>query len=87
MPPAGPGRIPFFVPRGPLRFASVSCMAIFNRRNAVVGWIVLKAGKHAVKKKAAEATPTAQTAAAAGGTAALLGALLFWRKKHSGDDE
>jgi hypothetical protein len=32
-------------------------MGIVNRRNAVVGWLVLKAGKRAAKKKARAAVP------------------------------
>jgi LPXTG-motif cell wall-anchored protein len=58
-------------------------MGIVNRRNAVVGWIVLKLGKRAAKKKAQAAVPDARTGGAvAGGLAALGGALLFWRKKR-----
>jgi hypothetical protein len=32
-------------------------MAIFNRRNAVVGWVVLQAGKRALKRKAQPLVP------------------------------
>jgi len=32
-------------------------MGIVNRRNAVVGWLVLKAGKRAVRKKARAVVP------------------------------
>ena len=58
-------------------------MSIFNKRNAVVGWVVVKAGKRAAKRKAAEVGPTAVRTggAAAGALAALGGLLLFWRKK------
>ena len=61
-------------------------MSIFNRRNALVGWLVVKAGKRAAKRKAAEVAPTAARTggAAAGALAALGGLLLFWRKKRSG---
>ena len=50
-------------------------MGIVNRRNAVVGWVVLKVGKRAAKKKAQSVGP-ARTArrAAAGALAALGGA-------------
>jgi hypothetical protein len=60
-------------------------MSILNRRNAVVGWLAVKVGKRVVKKKAADAVPSAKTGgAAAGALAAIGGALLFWRKR-SGD--
>ena len=59
-------------------------MGIVNKRNAVVGWLVLKIGKRAAKKKAQDVAPTARTGgAAAGALAALGGLLLFWRKKRS----
>jgi hypothetical protein len=61
-------------------------MGIFNRRNAVIGWIVLKIGKRAAKKKAAGAVPGARTggiaAGALAGLAGLVGGLMFWRKKR-----
>jgi hypothetical protein len=58
-------------------------MSIVNRRNAVVGWAVVKLGKRAAKKKAQDAVPTARTGGAvAGGLAAVGGALFFWRKKR-----
>lgn len=58
-------------------------MGIVNKRNAVVGWAVLKLGKRAAKKKAQEAVPNARTGGAvAGALAALGGILLFWRKKR-----
>jgi hypothetical protein len=65
-------------------------MGIVNRRNAVVGWGVMKIAKRVGRKKAREAVPgpgdhaglnksaIATIAAAAGG------ALLFWRKKSNG---
>ena len=60
-------------------------MGIVNKRNAVVGWIVVKAGKRAVKKKAQDAVPTKRTGgAAAGALAAVGGVLFFWRRKRSG---
>jgi hypothetical protein len=63
-------------------------MSIVNKRNAVVGWLVVKIGKRAAKKKAQGAVPGARTGGAvAGGLAALGGALLFWRKKRSGSSE
>jgi hypothetical protein len=63
-------------------------MGIVNRRNAVVGWAVVKLGKRVVKKKAAEAVPAARTGgAAAGALGALAGALFFWRRTRKGDGE
>jgi len=58
-------------------------MSIVNRRNAVIGWLVVKAGKRAAKKKAQDVTPGPRTGgAAAGAIAALAGILFFWRKKR-----
>jgi hypothetical protein len=63
-------------------------MGIVNKRNAVVGWVVVKVGKRAVKKKAQEAAaaPGARTGGAvAGALAALAGLLMLKRKKRSTD--
>ena len=63
-------------------------MAIVNRRNAFVGYVVTKVVKRVVKKKAADAAPSPRTAgAAAGALAALGGAVLFWKKTRSGDGD
>jgi len=63
-------------------------MGIVNRRNAVVGWLVLKAGKRAARKKAQTVVPgTARRGAAAGALAALGGLLVFRRKKRSRDGD
>ncbi len=66
-------------------------MSIVNRRNAIVGWVVLKAGKRAAKKKAQEVgvqVPTARTGGAvAGALAAITGVILFWRKKRTSGTE
>lgn len=60
-------------------------MGIVNKRNAVVGWVVLKLGKRAARKKAQEAVPSARTGGAlAGALAAIGGALLFFKKKRGG---
>jgi hypothetical protein len=65
-------------------------MSIVNKRNAVVGWVVLKLGKRAAKKKASGAVPDARTsgiaAGALAGLAGIAGALLFWRKKRGSDE-
>jgi hypothetical protein len=63
-------------------------MSIVNRRNAIVGWLVVKIGKRAAKKKAQGAVPGPRKGGAvAGGLAALGGALFFWRKKKRGTSE
>ena len=63
-------------------------MGIVNKRNAVVGWIVLKLGKRAAKKKAQAAVPGPRTGGATAGALAALGGLLFfWRKKRGGSAE
>ena len=64
-------------------------MGILNKRNAVVGWIAVKVGKRVVKKKAADAVPSARSGGAvAGALAAIGGALFFWRRKRgSGEAE
>ena len=63
-------------------------MGIVNKRNALVGWVVLKLGKRAARKKAQGAVPGPRTGGvAAGALAAFGGALLFWRKKRGGSAE
>jgi hypothetical protein len=63
-------------------------MSIVNRRNAVVGWLVLKIGKRAAKRKAADAVPSARTGGAlAGALAAIGGVLFFWRRSRSSGGE
>jgi hypothetical protein len=63
-------------------------MGIVNKRNAVVGWIAVKVGKRVVKKKAAEAVPSARTGgAAAGALAAIASVLFFWRRSRKSDGE
>jgi hypothetical protein len=60
-------------------------MGIVNKRNAVVGWVVVKLGKRAAKKKAQGAVPGPRTGGvAAGALAALGGVLVFWRKRRGG---
>ena len=61
-------------------------MTIVNRRNAVVGWAVLKLGKRKAKKAAPSGGSAAKAGAAAGGLAALTGVLFFWRRKRSTGD-
>jgi hypothetical protein len=62
-------------------------MAILNKRNAIVGWLAVKVGKRAVKRKAGEAVPSARTGGAlAGALAAVGGVLLFWRRKRGPEE-
>ena len=60
-------------------------MSIVNKRNAIVGWAVLKLGKRAARKTAQEAVPNARTggAVAGGALAAIMGVVLFKRKKRT----
>lgn len=61
-------------------------MGIVNRRNAVIGWLVVKLGKRAAKKKAQEAVPAAKrTGGALAGAIAALGALLMLKRKKRSD--
>ncbi|HWX09555.1 MAG TPA: hypothetical protein VNY33_06225 [Gaiellaceae bacterium] len=60
-------------------------MGIVNRRNAVIGWLVLKIGKRAARKKAQGAVPDRRAGGVAAGALAAVGGLLFWKKaKRSG---
>jgi len=68
-------------------------VGIFNRRNAVVGWLTLVVGKRILKRKAKGAVPSVDSetkkpnkSAIALLVAGAAGALTFW-KKRSGDDE
>ena len=59
-------------------------MGIVNKRNAVIGWLAVKAGKRVAKKKAQDAVPSARSGGVlAGALAALGGAVFFWRHKRS----
>ena len=59
-------------------------MGIVNRRNAVIGWLVLKAGKRAARKKAQGVAPNARKGGAVAGTiAALMGLLALKRRKRT----
>ena len=89
--PPLPQRAAFFLRYRPVKRRRRPLMGIVNRRNAVVGWLVLKAGKRAAKKKAQSVGPEARRrgAAVGGALAALGGLLLFWKKKKKsgGGDE
>lgn len=69
-------------------------MGILNRRNAVIGWAAIKAGKYFARKKARGAIPGAASASGSGAKkasgiaaaiAALGGALMFWRRRREPD--
>jgi hypothetical protein len=69
-------------------------MSIFNRRNAVVGWLTWLTAKRVFKHKARTAVPGTvegskrpNKGAIAAGMAAVVGVLLFWRRKGSGDEQ
>lgn len=69
-------------------------MGIVNRRNAVVGWAVLKLGKQVAKKKARDAVPGTVDESLRPNKPAIVvalagtgGALMFWRKRRSGEGE
>ena len=69
-------------------------MGIFNRRNAVVGWLTLVVGKRILKRKAKGAVPSVDSetkkpnkSAIALLAAGTLGALTFWKKRSGGGDD
>ena len=66
-------------------------MSIFNRRNAVLGWLTWVGAKTIVKHKAKQAVPGTvegskrpNKGAIAAGLAAAVGVLWFWRRKSLG---
>ena len=68
-------------------------MAVFNRRNAAVGWLALVVGKRVLKRKAKQVVPTLDSeskrpnkSAIALLVASAVGVLTFWRRR-SGDEE
>jgi hypothetical protein len=67
-------------------------VAIFNRRNAVVGWLTWSVGKRVLKKKAKGSVPAIDSdskkpnkSAIALAAAGAVGVLAFWRKRSGGD--
>jgi len=62
-------------------------VSIVNRRNAVIGWLVVKIGKRAAKKKAQGAVPNARKGGAVAGSLAALGGLLMLKRKKRTDTE
>jgi hypothetical protein len=66
-------------------------MGIVNRRNAMIGWAVVKLGKRAAKNKAKTVVPSERpsgkvSAGVAAGVAAFFGVLTFWKKRKGGGD-
>jgi hypothetical protein len=68
-------------------------VAVFNRRNAAVGWLALFVGKRVLKRKAKQAVPTIDAeskrpnkSAIALLVAGMAGIATFWRRR-SGDEE
>ena len=66
-------------------------MGILNRRNAVVGWAVVKVAKRVMRRKASDALPKVEegrpnkpaVVAALGALGgAVVGALTFWRRRR-----
>ena len=66
-------------------------MSVINRRNALLGWAVWTVSKMAAKQKARSSAssddrlPTKSAIAA--GVAALGGAVWFWRRRASSDED
>lgn len=67
-------------------------MSIFNRRNALIGYVTWSVGKRLARKKAKDAVPSVDpetkrpNKSAIALAAAAVGALAFW-KARSGDDD
>jgi hypothetical protein len=68
-------------------------MSIFNRRNAVMGWLSWLVAKRVLKRKAKDAVPGTlegsrrpNKGAIATSLAAVGGLLWFWRRKSSDDE-
>jgi hypothetical protein len=68
-------------------------MSVVNRRNAVVGWLVIVVGKRVLRKKAREAVPALDPetkrpnkSLVAVAIASTAGAVTFWRLRSRGDD-
>jgi hypothetical protein len=68
-------------------------MAVFNRRNAAVGWIAWNVGKRVLKRKAKDAVPAIHSeskkpnkSAVALLIASAVGVATFWRKRSSNEE-
>jgi hypothetical protein len=69
-------------------------MSIFNRRNALLGWLAWIGAKQIARKKARDAVPSIDTEtkrpnrpAIVASLLAVGGALMFWRKRRADDSE
>lgn len=62
---------------------------MFSRKNAFIGWLVLKLGKPAAKYKAKQAVSGKRKGVIAASVAAVgaaAGGLMFWRKRRGGSE-
>ena len=68
-------------------------MAVFNRRNAAVGWIALFIGKRVLKRKAKQAMPAIDPESKQPNKSAValllagIAGILTFRRRRSGDEE
>jgi hypothetical protein len=69
-------------------------VSIFNRRNAMFGWLAWNVAKQIGKRQASSRLHVSQghparkgiSAALAAGVAASVGALIFWRRRRDAGD-
>ena len=68
-------------------------MSVFNRRNAVVGWVAWSMWKRALKRKAQDAVPSIDPESKRPNVSAIallvasgVGALTFWKKRSGGGE-
>jgi MYXO-CTERM domain-containing protein len=67
-------------------------MSIFNRRNALFGWLAWLTAKRMMKRKARSAVPGTEAAGGKAGAgvaaavAAAVGGLIFWRRRRAADE-
>jgi hypothetical protein len=63
---------------------------MFSKKNAFIGWLVLKLGKPAAKYKARQAVGGSKlqgvSAASVAAVGAAVGGLMFWRKRRGGTE-
>jgi hypothetical protein len=63
---------------------------MFSKRNAFIGWLVLRLGKPMAKRKARQAVSGKRggaMAAAVAGVGAAVGGLMFWRRRRGNQDD